>query len=142
MASKSIEKRACCLTGKQQQLFEELERIQMIDRPEIPCLSREVAAVLEFIHAHLFDSTLNVNRVKQCCRIRNNNISTRFRTTIGLGIREYIEALRLEAALRLLQCHRFEIYLIGMAVGYEHQETFCRAFQRHFGFLPSSCNKC
>lgn len=124
-----------------QKILEELERIQILHRPEIACLSREIAEVLEFIHAHLFDSTLKVKRVKQSCRIRNNNISTRFRMSVGLGIREYIEALRLESALSLLRQQRFEIYLVGMAVGYEHQETFCRAFQRHFGFLPSNCQE-
>jgi len=139
MDSKSMENSSLRL--KQQKILEELERIQILGRPEIACLSREVVDVLEFVHTHLFDSTLNVKRVKQCCRIRNNNISTRFRISVGLGIREYIEALRLETALSLLRRHRFEIYLIGMAVGYEHQETFCRAFQRHFGFPPSSCHE-
>ena len=56
---------------------------------------------------------------------------------MGRGIREYIETLRLYAASRLLRDRRFEIYLIAMAVGYEHQETFCRAFRRHFGYPPS-----
>lgn len=100
---------------------------------------RDIAAVLQFIHTHIFESSLNVNTVKHGCRIKNNNISTRFRIVLGLGIREYIETLRLSAASHLLQGQRFEVYLIAMAVGYEYQETFCRAFRRHFGCPPSDC---
>ncbi|HVT15585.1 MAG TPA: AraC family transcriptional regulator [Thermoanaerobaculia bacterium] len=131
------EKKQVCLTGKQDQMRRELESL-LLELPRAACRSRDVAAVLEFIHAHAFDSGLNVGTVKQGCRIKDNNISTRFRIAVGLGIREYIEVLRLSFASRLLRGKRFEVYLIAMAVGYEHQETFCRAFRRHFGCPPSS----
>jgi len=130
------EKKTVGWTEKNDQIRRELDFV-LQELPQASCLQRDVAAVLEFIHTHLFESSLNVNTVKLGCRIKNNNISTRFRIGLGLGIREYIEKLRLYAALRLLQDRRFEIYLIAMAVGYEHQETFCRAFRRHFGYPPS-----
>ena len=130
------EKKMVCLTEKQDRMRRELDSLRQ-ELPQAACLPRDVAAVLEFIHSHIFESSLNVNAVKQGCRIKNNNISTRFRIVLGVGIREYIETLRLYAASRLLQGQRFEVYLIAMAVGYEHQETFCRAFRRHFGCPPS-----
>lgn len=124
------------LTEKHGQLRTELDDWRQ-ELPQGACLPRDVLAALEFIHTHVFEPTLNVNSVKLGCRLKNNNISTRFRIGVGLGIREYIESLRLHAAWRLLQDERFEIYLIAMAVGYEYQETFCRAFRRHFGHPPS-----
>jgi AraC-like DNA-binding protein len=133
------EKERVRLNEKHDQMREELSSfLRGLPRQAAP-LPRDVAAVLEFIHAHSFESSLNVNMVKHGCRIRNNNISSRFRIVLGLGIREYIETLRLYAASRLLQGQRFEVYLIAMAVGYEHQETFCRAFRRCFGCPPSGC---
>jgi transcriptional regulator GlxA family with amidase domain len=134
-----IEKKSAMLTTKQEQMRRELDLLLIQERPDTAYLPREIAVLLNFIHSHLFDSTLNVNSARSSCRIRNNNISARFRITLGVGIREYIEALRLEGALRLLRDRRFEVYLIAMAVGYDHQETFCRAFQRYFGYPPSSC---
>ncbi|MEA2564110.1 MAG: two-component system, response regulator YesN [Acidobacteriota bacterium] len=134
-----IENKSAMLIKKQEQMRRELDLLLTQERPDTAYLPREIAALLDFIHGNLFDSTLNVSSARSNCRIRNNNISARFRTTLGVGIREYIEALRLEGALRLLRDRRFEVYLIAMAVGYEHQETFCRAFQRHFGCPPSSC---
>jgi AraC-like DNA-binding protein len=132
------EKKSACLSEKHDQLRKELDFFRR-ELPQAPCMQRDVATVLEFIHSHIFESSLNVNRVKHGCRIKNNNISTRFRIVLGIGIREFIERLRLFAASRLLQERRFEIYLIAMAVGYEYQETFCRAFRRHFGYPPSDC---
>lgn len=134
------EKKAVGWTDKHDQMRKELNFF-LRGLPQSPSLPRDIAAVLEFIHTHVFESSLNVNTVKHGCRIRNNNISTRFRIVLGLGIREYIETLRLYAASRLLQGQRFEVYLIAMAVGYEHQETFCRAFRRHFGCPPSGCSE-
>lgn len=101
------------------------------------CLPRDVREVLDYVHDHLFDPALNVTTVRAGCRLRDNNISTRFRMILGLGIREHIEHLRMLAADRLLRELDLEIYLVAMAVGYDHQETFCRAFHRHFGDSPS-----
>lgn len=100
-------------------------------------LPREVREVLDYIYDHLFDPRLNVSAARAGCRLRDNNVTTRFRKALGLGIREYIEQLRMLAAGRLLEESDFEIYLVAMAVGYDHTETFCRAFQRHFGSSPS-----
>jgi transcriptional regulator GlxA family with amidase domain len=97
----------------------------------------DIARILAYVHANLFDSSLNVSVLKVRCQLRNNNVTTRFRRTVGMGLREYIEKLRLEAAARLLEQREIAVYLVAMAVGYEHQETFCRAFQRQFDRTPS-----
>lgn len=95
-------------------------------------------SVLGDIYAHLFDSALTVEAVKRRCGVRNNNVSTQFRRAFGMGPRDYIEALRVDAACRLIRdCPEIEIYLIAMAVGYEHPETFGRAFSRQTGLTPS-----
>ncbi|HSS51806.1 MAG TPA: AraC family transcriptional regulator [Thermoanaerobaculia bacterium] len=98
---------------------------------------RDIARMIDYVHDHLFDSSLNVNGLKAGCRLRNNNVTTRFRQRVGMGLREYIEKLRLEAAARLLMQREIAVYLVAMAVGYEHYETFFRAFQRYFGCTPS-----
>ena len=95
------------------------------------------ADILDDIHSHLFDPDLNVAAVRRRCDLRDNNASTRFRETVGLGIRDYIEKARIEAASHLLGSTEAEVYLVAEAVGYEHPETFCRAFQRQLGMTPS-----
>jgi AraC-like DNA-binding protein len=114
-----------------------LLRLKAAIPPPAPDVPAEVAHAVADIHRHLFDPALDVTAVRRRCGLRNNNISTRFRSVLGEGIREYIERLRLEAASELLASGNLEIFLVALAVGYNHQETFSRAFQRYFGFAPS-----
>lgn len=103
-----------------------------------PCSTRYLRPLLSDIYMHLFDSALTVGAVKHRCGVRNNNVSTHFRRAFGVGPRDYIEALRIDAACRLIRgCPGVEIYLIAMAVGYEHPETFGRAFSRQTRETPS-----
>jgi two-component system response regulator YesN len=130
-------KHPCLFPRKLRQVQEALELIRDEIKPETEGLPREIADILRYIYEHLFDPTLSVGSLRVTCRLRNNNISTRFRKILGIGIREYIEALRLEAACHLLRQERCEVYLAAMAVGYFHEETFCRAFHRRFRRSPS-----
>lgn len=100
-------------------------------------LSEELQAVLDCIHQSVFDPALNVKTLKARCRIRDNNVSSRFRYTLGIGIKEYIESLRMEAALLLLSEEGLPVFHVAKAVGYDYEETFYRAFRRRFGCTPA-----
>lgn len=100
-------------------------------------LSEELQSVLDCIHEHVFESDLNVKTLKARCQIRDNNVSSRFRYTLGIGIKEYIESLRMEAAMMLLREEGLPVFHVAKAVGYDYEETFYRAFRRHFGCTPA-----
>ena len=137
MIAESPWRRDAELVTKQARIDGELDRFRDEVHPDLSSLPREIAEILRFVHNHLFDSALNVAAARRSCGLRNNNVSTAFRVAMGLGLREYIETLRLRAAERLLRVADLEVYLVAMAVGYDHQETFCRAFQRQLGHTPS-----
>ena len=104
---------------------------------ETSTLPREVRKILQLIHQELFEPSLKVFELRRKCGIRNNNISTEFRRVVGMGIREYIEDLRIQAAKRLLSHRQLEIFRIGFTTGYAHEESFTRAFHRRMGYTPS-----
>lgn len=137
MIAESPWRRDAELVAKQARIDRELDRFLDEVHPDLSSLPREIAEILRFVHSHLFDSALNVAAARRSCGLRNNNVSTAFRIVVGMGLREYIEMLRLRAAERLLWAGDLEVYLVAMAVGYDHQETFCRAFQRQFDHTPS-----
>jgi transcriptional regulator GlxA family with amidase domain len=137
MIAQSPWRRDAELIAKQELIDHELDRFRDEVQPDLASLPREIAEILRFVHNHLFDSGLNVAAARRSCGLRNNNVSTAFRLTVGMGLREYIETLRLQAAERLLRDGGLEVYLVAMAVGYDHQETFCRAFQRQLRQTPS-----
>ena len=129
--------RGLAFRDQKERIAASLQRFQATLPPPPPGVPAEIAHAVADVHGHLFDPALDVTAVRRRCGLRNNNVSTRFRSALGEGIREYIERLRLEAASELLAAGDLEIFLVALAVGYSHQETFCRAFQRHFGYAPS-----
>jgi AraC-like DNA-binding protein len=125
------------MIAQHQQIDQELKQFREEICTAPSHLPQQVARVLYYVHEHLFDPELNVKVVKAQCHCYDNNITLRFRSTVGTGLRDYIEQLRMEAADRLLVSRRYPVYLVAMAVGYSYPETFCRAFQRQFGRQPS-----
>lgn len=121
------------------QIEAELERFCAEHQPDCKDLPREVREVLSYIHYNLFDSNLNVQVLKSRCRIRDNNISCRFRYVMGVTIKEYIESLRMEAARWLLESQGVGVFDVAQWVGYYHLQTFYRAFQRKFECTPAAC---
>lgn len=126
---------------QQAQIEAELDRFRSARQPEDRELPREVREVLDYIHHNLFDSDLNVQTVRSRCRMRDNNISCRFRYEMGMTIKEYIETLRMEAARLLLKRRSLGVFEVAQSVGYYHLQTFYRAFQRKFECTPANCRE-
>ncbi|MEM9595378.1 MAG: helix-turn-helix transcriptional regulator [Acidobacteriota bacterium] len=106
--------------------------------PDIDHLPADVAGLVRCIHRHLFEPTTNVASVKARCGIRRHSIGGRFRAAVGRGMRDHIEDRRLGAAAFLLRETSADVCDIALAVGYEHEETFYRAFRRRRGLTPSA----
>lgn len=126
-----------CISRAQLQVKAILEDFRLEHRPKSKDLPREVCEILEHINEALFDTKLNVRVLKSRCRIRDNNISSRFRYVMGVTIKEYIEELRLAAAERLLREKDLSIFDVAASVGYYHPQTFYRAFQRKYDCTPA-----
>ena len=97
----------------------------------------EVQRILDAIHQDPFDTALNVKQLKRRCRIRDNNVSCRFRRTVGVAIKDYLERLRVVAACQLLSVEPLTVFDIALSVGYYHPQTFYNVFRRQLGCTPS-----
>jgi AraC-like DNA-binding protein len=99
-------------------------------------LSLPVRRMRDAIHLALLDTDLSVKHMKQVCQIFDNNISSRFRLELGITIKAYIEELRLEAARIIIENTSLPFADVALCVGYDHIQTFYRAFRRKFGCTP------
>lgn len=61
-----------------------------------------------------------------------------FKAVHGSTISDYLEALRMERARRLLAQGDLPVTQIAFEVGYEHPSNFATAFKRRFGTSPSA----
>jgi len=122
---------------------QELTKVLASQRSLRQRVPRDIREILDYAGSHLFEEGLNVDAILRACNLRNHNISSRFKLTIGVSIRDYIEGQRMRVASSLLGYPELEIYLISASLGYSHQESFSRAFRRHFGCTPSEYrNRC
>lgn len=96
----------------------------------------EVQTMLRYIHRHLFEKTLTVERIRKACGLANNNVSSRFKQCVGVGPCEYIAALKLRAASSVLRNGDAHVYLLASAVGYT-EEAFSRLFKKTFHCTPT-----
>lgn len=103
------------------------------NREDLPA---DIRRVLSYIEENAFDSELNVQKIKLDCRLRDNNVSSRFRFFLGATIRDYLEARRMEAAAALLRQSRATILEVAFAVGYNSLQTFYGAFRRKYSCTP------
>lgn len=109
-------------------------------RPELSAgssLPADIQRVLSYIEEKVFDPELNVQRIKLHCRLRDNNVSSRFRFFTGTTIRDYLEARRMEAAADLL-LQGTAILEVAFAVGYNNLQTFYAAFRRKYSCTPDA----
>jgi len=100
-------------------------------------VSHEVYLALEAIHTDLFDPQLHAAGVRDYLGLKNNNFSSVFKREMGIGMRAYIETMRIEMAKRLLRYRHLSVLDISGAVGYLYPESFSRAFRRHVGLSPT-----
>jgi two-component system response regulator YesN len=99
--------------------------------------SAEVNQALDEIHSALFDPHLHAGAVREAIGAKNNNFSSVFKREVGIGMRAYIETMRIEMAKRLLRYRHLSVLDIAGSVGYVYAESFSRAFRRYVGLSPT-----
>jgi AraC-like DNA-binding protein len=113
----------------------ELERFKVILEESLEKYPGQMHSLLSLVHEHLFEKNLGLAVIHEMYGRRNNNITTRFRDEVAMGIGEYILSKRMEAAAWLLRYTNVEIHLIAQSVCYE-VESFSNAFKRWYDCTP------
>lgn len=106
------------------------------EEPTPRVISTEVARLIRCLHENLFDPELSVKMLKAKCGLRDNNISSQVKWETGAYLNDYIEQLRMEAAMALLRADEMTVAQVGWYVGYRHLQTFYRVFRRRCGGTP------
>ncbi len=130
--------REASLIAQDRLIHEELEKFIHREKAQAAASPNGVHTLLDFIHQNLFARNLNVSAIKTACHTKNNNVSTHFKKAMGMGLHQYLEHKRMAAAAMLLEKEELNVFLIASAVGYAHEESFTRAFRRHFGCTPTA----
>ncbi|MEM7383224.1 MAG: AraC family transcriptional regulator [Bacteroidota bacterium] len=91
---------------------------------------------LNYIHKNL-DKDLSYKKILKVAKISQEYLRHYFRSRVGVKPREYVEARRLEKAVRLLRTTQKRIDEIAPEVGFAGIHYFCRSFKLRMG-IPAS----
>jgi transcriptional regulator GlxA family with amidase domain len=94
-----------------------------------------VAELQRWLPDHLADD-LTVDALARRAQMSSRNFARAFRAETGTTPAAHVEALRVEAARRLLESTDQTVAAVARSVGFRHGETLHRAFRRRVGTTP------
>jgi transcriptional regulator GlxA family with amidase domain len=100
-----------------------------------PARTEAIAEVQGWLPDHL-DEDLDVATLARRAAMSPRTFARTFRRETGTTPAAYVEALRVEAARRLLETTDLTVAGVANAVGVRHAETLHRAFRRRVGTTP------
>jgi AraC family transcriptional regulator len=87
--------------------------------------------------AERLDQNIGLDELAELTSLSRSHFCTAFRHATGRTPHEWLTALRMEQARRLLQHPKARITEVALAVGYQTASAFTAAFRRHTGTTPS-----
>jgi|SRR5690625_499236 len=97
---------------------------------------REVAEIIKYINIH-YSSNISLSLLSQHFHLNEQYISRLFKEVTGGNIINYLNAVRVNEAQRLLQESDLKIIEVSKNVGYANNVHFWRVFKRLTGISPS-----
>lgn len=99
-----------------------------------------IKEALAFIE-HNFQNDITVEDIADTCGLNRSYLGKIFKETLGKSPQEFLINYRMLKATELLKLTRLSIGDIGLAVGYENQLHFSRAFKKIYNISPREWRK-
>lgn len=96
-----------------------------------------IARVMSYISLHYGNSELSLNLLSEEFGISPNYLSKTFKQSTGINFVDYVIAVRMQAAQRLLLEDDRTVNQIAEQVGYTNVTSFMRSFKKFSGMTPS-----
>lgn len=95
---------------------------------------------INYMNTHYMEH-ISVQDVADFASVHRGYFSKVFTQKVGMSPVRYLERLKMEKAMELLQSATYSISEIGMTLGYPDPYTFTRAFSRYSGMPPGKWRK-
>ncbi|RAV02009.1 helix-turn-helix domain-containing protein [Paenibacillus sp. YN15] len=96
-----------------------------------------VARIMAYISRHYDHSGLSLNLLSEEFAISPNHLSKLFKQSTGINFVDYLIAVRMQEAQRLLLANQDTVNQIAERVGYTNVTSFMRSFKKYSGMTPS-----
>lgn len=98
--------------------------------------ARQIQAVIEFIQSNI-ESPLRLHDIAGSINMPQYTFARAFRNTMGTTPHQFLTALRIERAQKLLESGSLPLSLVANAVGFFDQSHFTVQFRRAVGMTPA-----
>lgn len=95
-----------------------------------------IKEALSFIDSH-YQQDISIQDIATACGLNRSYFGRLFRDAMNLSPQQYLIQYRMAKAVQLLKGSQISIAEVGIAVGYENQLHFSRAFKAVFDMSPS-----
>jgi AraC family transcriptional regulator len=99
-------------------------------------LPRWLQRAKELLHAQ-FSEPLSLATIAKTVGVHPVHLAREFRKFYGCTPGEYLRALRIEFACRMLSTSHMPLIEVSLAAGFSHQAHFSRLFKRQIGMTPA-----
>jgi transcriptional regulator GlxA family with amidase domain len=101
-----------------------------------PARTPALTQLLRWLPDHI-DADLSVSALARRAAMSPRSFARAFRAEVGTTPAAHVEALRVEAARRLLETSDLTVETVAVTVGLQRVETLYRAFRRRVGTTPA-----
>lgn len=95
-----------------------------------------VNRIIEYIYSCI-DGEITSDEIAKEFRINHSQINDVFLDYVGLKFKDFVNSIRIERAINLLNNKNMNITEIAYSCGFESIRTFNRIFMKHTGYTPS-----
>lgn len=91
----------------------------------------------QYVSTHFADPELSVAQIADALHLSRNYVGSLYKKTTGTAITSYINEVRMEKAIILLQDPKNRVNEVGVLVGFDNTDYFTRKFKEYTGKTPS-----
>lgn len=128
------------LYKKKRNVLIRLKRTDLIQSEQVDMLSEDELfrkQLISLIEQNISDTELDVDKLASLLAMSRSALYQRMRQTIGVGVKEYINSVRILKAKELLETTNLPIIEISEKVGFSQQRYFSTVFKNINGFTPT-----
>lgn len=100
-------------------------------------IQERITDALEYMSKH-YTEKISLEEISQSLGLHPQYFSTFFKKHLGMGFVDYLNLYRVNQSLYALGHTARSITEIAMACGFQSHKSYCTAFRKYYGMLPST----
>lgn len=100
----------------------------------------QLRPVLQYVDEH-YNQKITLEQLAAMANVSRHHLCRLFKSMTGMPPIEYINHLRINAAMKLLQQHRLPVSEVALIVGFTDSNYFSRLFKKYKNMSPTSVRK-